>query len=188
MREVGTQHRLTCRLRGQPIHRTQHVGEDSLSLLDVGKATEVTSTKTQFECGDILFGKLRPYFRKVGMAPMAGVCSTDILVAAAKSSEWFGFVLGHMTSTEFVDYADAGSTGTRMPRTNWNRMAQYEVTLPPSELAATLSAQVRPCVDSIVCTAQHSRNLRGQRDRLLPCLLTSAYTVKNVQEQRSSIR
>src|SRR5262249_3282016 len=39
-----------------------------------------TGQASGFERGDVLFGKLRPYFKKVGVAPIHGRCSTEILV------------------------------------------------------------------------------------------------------------
>ena len=43
----------------------EHIGEGTLSLLGVGVASDVSSAKSRFKRDDILFGKLRPYFRKV---------------------------------------------------------------------------------------------------------------------------
>lgn len=106
------------------------------------------------------------------MAPVDGVCSTDIVVAAARSSEWFGFVLGHVSSPEFVACTDAGSTGTRMPRTSWKRIAQYEVAIPPNESAAAFFAHTHPTVNGILCAIQVSRALGALRDTLLPNLMS----------------
>ncbi len=78
----------------------------SIGLTQWDTADGIESGKSAFKRGEILFGELRPYFHKVGIAPVDGVCSTDIVVAAAKSPEWFGFVLGHMSSREFVDYTE----------------------------------------------------------------------------------
>ena len=108
-----------------------------IALTQWSNADGLASGKFKFEQGDILFGKLRPYFHKVGVAPLDGVCSTDIVVVQPKSNLWSGFVLGHTSSAEFVAYTDATSTGTRMPRTNWADMARYKVALPSIEVLAT---------------------------------------------------
>src|SRR5687768_13084626 len=42
------------------------------------KPREIESLKTCFRAGDILYGKLRPYLNKVGIAPQVGLCSTEI--------------------------------------------------------------------------------------------------------------
>ena len=64
-------------------------------------------------------------FTKVGVAPVDGICSTDVAVISPKNQGWFGFVLSHVSSSDFVNYTDAGSTGTKMPRTNWKEMSRY---------------------------------------------------------------
>src|SRR5690606_18929212 len=125
-----------------------------------------------FRRGEILFGKLRPYFHKVGVAPVAGVCSTDIVVVTPVAPEWFGFVLGHVSSVEFVDYTNAGSTGTRMPRTSWSQMAAYPVILPSQAIAARFDAMIRPLVERIISTVHESRTLAALRDTLLPKLIS----------------
>ena len=52
-------------------------------LLSVQTAAEdgLISGKYLFESGMILYSKLRPYLRKVTIAPCRGVCSTDMLPA-----------------------------------------------------------------------------------------------------------
>ena len=98
----------------------------------------IGSNKYRFKKGEVLFGKLRPYFHKVGVAPLDGVCSTDILVISPINSEWFGVVLGLVSSDNFVAYTNAYSMGTRMPRTNWKDMSRYKVALPKAEIAKNL--------------------------------------------------
>ena len=109
----------------------EHIGEGTLSLTGHGIARDVTSTKSRFRRGDILFGKLRPYFRKVVRAPDKGVCSTDIWVVRGRDGVNQDFLYYCMASQEFVDFAMAGSEGTRMPRANWEHVSRYNIALPP---------------------------------------------------------
>ena len=138
--------------------------------------------KFEFKHGEILFGKLRPYFHKVGIAPVDGVCSTDILVIAPKQPTWFGFVLEHASSVEFVDYTDAASTGTKMPRTNWQGMASYQVVLPSVLVAEVFTAQVRSLFERIIANIHESRTLAALRDALLPKLVTGELRVQNAEK------
>ncbi len=62
----------------------EHMPRRCITLSDWGHGDELESNKFEFERGEILFGKLRPYFHKVGVAPVDGVCSTDILVVRPK--------------------------------------------------------------------------------------------------------
>lgn len=43
----------------------EHIDEGKLRLNGFGNSDEIASNKYRFFKGDVLFGKLRPYFRKV---------------------------------------------------------------------------------------------------------------------------
>ncbi len=150
----------------------EHMPRRCIALSDWGYAGELESNKFEFKRGDILFGKLRPYFHKVGVAPLDGICSTDILIVRPKQLEWFGFVLGHVSSVKLVNHTDANSTGTKMPRTSWSDIACYEVAIPPENLAAKLSESIRPLIDRIIANIHESCSLAALRDALLPKLLS----------------
>ena len=109
----------------------EHIGEGKLALTGRGVATDVSSTKSRFQQGDILFGKLRPYFRKVVRAPEDGLCSTDIWVVRAEEGVDQDYLHYCMASKEFVDFATSGSEGTRMPRANWAYVSEYTICVPP---------------------------------------------------------
>ena len=133
--------------------------------------------KNRFQKDEILFGKLRPYFHKVGVAPCAGICSTDILVLTPTDSDWFGFAVGHLSSDELVEHASSIADGTRMPRVNWRDVARYEVALPPKSLAAHFSGIIRPWLTQIHHNAEESRALATLRDTLVPKLLSGEVRV-----------
>jgi restriction endonuclease S subunit len=156
----------------KPYIALEHIPRRCISLSEWGEADSLESNKFEFKRGEILFGKLRPYFHKVGVAPIDGVCSTDILVIRPKKPEWFGFVLGHVASVDLVNYTDAASTGTKMPRTSWEDLARFEVALPPENLAADFTKRIRPLINRIISNIHESRTLASLRDTLLPRLLS----------------
>src|SRR5690606_8672078 len=92
----------------------EHMPQRSVALGAWGAASDAQSQKSRFRKGQILFGKLRPYFHKVGVAPVDGLCSTDIVVVESIDTAYSSFCLGHMSSDKFVAYTNAGSDGTRM--------------------------------------------------------------------------
>ncbi|WP_446905163.1 hypothetical protein [Aeromonas veronii] len=150
----------------------EHIPRQSLGLDAWGTAEELESAKSCFEKGDVLFGKLRPYFHKIVIAPFDGVCSTDILVCRAKSPEYYAFVLMHLFSTELVSYADRLSNGAKMPRVNWKDLAAYQVTIPPTELALTYVDVVKPMFAQITDNVLQAQTLATLRDTLLPRLIS----------------
>ena len=137
------------------------------------------SNKYEFRQGEFLFGKLRPYFHKVGIAPLGGVCSTDIVVVAPEASLWASFVLFCLSSDEFVAYTDQTSTGTRMPRTSWKSMEQFEICLPTESIAALFQQATQPMLDRIVANCHESRTLAALRDTLLPKLISGEVRVQD---------
>ncbi|MGQ0549621.1 MAG: restriction endonuclease subunit S [Armatimonadota bacterium] len=164
-----------------PYIALEHMPKRSIALTDWVSADGLESNKFVFKQGEILFGKLRPYFHKIGVAPVDGVCSTDIVVVAPKRGQWFGFVLGHTSSIEFVEYTNAASTGTKMPRTSWNDMARYELVLPLEPVAAAFTELMQPSVDRIIAGIHESRTLAALRDTLLPKLISGALRVKDAE-------
>jgi type I restriction enzyme S subunit len=163
---------------GTPYIALEHMPKRCIALSEWEVADGVESNKFEFKRGEILFGKLRPYFHKVGVAPVDGVCSTDIIVVKPRHENWFGFVLGHVSSVEFVEYTTMVSTGTKMPRTNWQDMARYEVVLPPDYIVAAFTKLVRPAIDQIVTRIHESRILAALRDALLPKLIRGEIKIK----------
>ena len=71
----------------------EHMPRHSVALTEWGEAGKVTSNKNVFKRGEFLFGKLRPYFHKVGVAPIDGICSTDIVAIAPRSPHWSALTL-----------------------------------------------------------------------------------------------
>lgn len=161
----------------------EHMPRGSIALSDWSNANEVVSNKFFFRQGEFLFGKLRPYFHKVGIAPLDGVCSTDILVIVPKSPEWYGFVLGHISSVELINYTNAASTGTKMPRTNWSDIARYEVAIPPVKIAKEFNEMFLPMAQQIRANIMQSRTLARLRDALLPKLMRGEVRVKDIATQ-----
>ena len=117
---------------GQPYIGLEHITESSLSLNGIGIAQDVTSAKLKFYSGDILFGKLRPYFRKIIKAKFDGICSTDIWVVRAHGGNIDqNFLFYLMASDSFIDHVVQRSEGTRMPRAKWDVAEKLEFLLPP---------------------------------------------------------
>lgn len=159
----------------------EHMPRQSIALTEWGQAGEITSGKARFVRGEILFGKLRPYFHKVGVAPVDGVCSTDILTITPKFSRWFGFVLEHLSSTELVNHANACPTGTKMPRVSWSDLARYETVIPGEEVTDRFTVYVFPIVEQIAAKIMQSRTLASIRDTLLPKLLSGEIRVPEAE-------
>jgi type I restriction enzyme S subunit len=141
-----------------------------------------TGQAALFEVGDILFGKLRPYFRKVGVAPIAGRSSTEILVLRPVRPEYYGVLLGHVASGAFIEHCVAVSRGTRMPRAEWKDASAFKIAIPPEEVAAAFTALVQDLYAKIRCLTHESRTLAAIRDALLPRLISGQIRVPDTSD------
>ena len=89
------------------------------------------SDKNSFQEGDVLYGKLRPYLNKVIVADESGVCTTEIFPIrcyGSFSSHYFKYAL---KSPYFINYVNARSYGTKMPRLGTEDGRKANFPLPP---------------------------------------------------------
>jgi type I restriction enzyme S subunit len=99
-------------------------------LLEDGQ-DEVESTVIDFQEGDILFGKLRPYLAKVVHADFDGVGTTELLVLRPKSDVDGHFLFYHLLADGFIDKVNSLTYGAKMPRANSTQVGNLLVGLPP---------------------------------------------------------
>lgn len=150
----------------------EHLPRKSLTLVNWETADGLESAKAKFSKGDVLFGKLRPYFHKVVVAPFDGVCSTDILVCQSKHRAYYGFAAMQLFSVELISYADRLSNGAKMPRIGWNDIAAYPLIVPTEQIAATYTEVVSPLLDRMNGNVFKAQTLATLRDTLLPRLIS----------------
>ena len=137
----------------------EHIGQGTLSLLGIGKAQDVEATKTAFRSGDILFGKLRPYFRKVAHPRFDGICSTDIWVVRPLEGVDAGFLFYMLASPSFVEFANQGAEGTRMPRAKWEHVKRFPLALPTSEKQRSIARVLSALDDKIELNRRTAKTL-----------------------------
>jgi type I restriction enzyme S subunit len=157
----------------------EHIPRRQLTLDDWGTAGCLGSRKTYFERGDLLFGKIRPYFHKVSVAPVSGICSTDAIVIRPNSDHW-GLAVFAIFSDDFVANATQTANGTKMPRADWKVIREFLVAVPPVDLARRFSAFSHDLLDAARLLMLETRELAGIRDLLLPKLVTGQIDVSEL--------
>lgn len=156
----------------------EHMPRRSISLSDWGTAGQVTSSKLRFHTGDILFGKIRPYFHKVGIAFTDGLVSSDAFVIRPTAEALKSFVLMTVSSDEFIaDTSQAMKEGSKMPRADWKQMIQYPVNLPPDGLLADFTETITSITGQLRNLSTQNQKLRTARDLLLPKLMSGKIEV-----------
>lgn len=157
----------------------EHIPRQQITLDDWGKAGSQGSRKAVFEKGDVLFGKIRPYFHKVSVAPVDGICSTDAIVIRPHAAHW-GQAVFAASSAEFVTHATQTSNGTKMPRADWKVLGKWPLTIPPTQIAESFSELARHHLALAETLMFENRRLVAMRDLLLPKLVTGQIDVSGL--------
>ncbi len=163
-----------------PYFGLEHLPRKSIALSNWDAVDSINSAKLAFKKGEILFGKIRPYFHKVGVAPLDGICSSDAIVIRPKRNECFATTLSCVSSEHFIEYATMTSQGTKMPRADWKVLVKYPVVIPPEQIIQRFSSFVRDVVDKIQNLIFRNKNLRQTRDHLLPKLISGEVDVSEL--------
>lgn len=157
----------------------EHIPRSQITLESWGSAGDQGSRKGVFEKGDVLFGKIRPYFHKVSVAPVDGICSTDAIVLRPAAESW-GQAVFVLSSVELVAHATATSNGTKMPRADWKVLGRWPVALPPSAIAGHFTEIARDQLEVAERLMFENARLAKLRDLLLPKLVTGEIDVSSL--------
>ncbi len=160
-----------------PYFGLEHLPRKSIALSNWDSVDSINSAKLRFKKGEILFGKIRPYFHKVGVAPIDGICSSDTIVIRPKVNEYFAIVLSYVSSEHFIKYATTTSQGSKMPRADWKVLAKYPVIIPPDRITSRFSSFACEIVSKLHNLIFQNKNFNETRDILLPKLISGEIDV-----------
>lgn len=159
----------------------EHIPQRILWSAEHGMSDEVSSNKIKFMPGDILFGKLRPYFHKVIAATETGICSTDVLVMTPLYDTLTGYILAAVSHDSVIREATASSSGTRMPRTNWKDLSAISIPWPGETKALDFSKTVSALQEHVISSLNENHTLASIRDTLLPQLMSGKIRVRDAE-------
>lgn len=156
----------------------EHMPRRSITLSEWGDAADVTSTKFKFNPGNILFGKIRPYFHKVGIALTEGITSSDMIVLEASSPRELPFTLLTASSDSFVAIVSKTvKEGSKMPRADIKVMEAHQIRYPSDEILQKFDRIVEPILLELKVLSFQMKKLAQARDLLLPRLMNGEIAV-----------
>ena len=163
--------------KGRPYIGLEHMPRKDFCLSVWGKSEDISSSKYEYKENDILFGKIRPYFHKVGFAINNGYASTDSIIMQPKLGLW-GLLLMTVYSDRFVkNTSQACKEGAKMPRADWNQMKKYPILIASDNVQYTFERSIKITANRIKEVATQIRLLTEARDCLLPKLMSGEIEV-----------
>ncbi|MDA1142322.1 MAG: restriction endonuclease subunit S, partial [Planctomycetota bacterium] len=146
----------------------EHITESG-AFINVNKVQtgELASNKFHFNPEHVLYGKLRPYLKKIARPTFSGICSTDILPILPRSNLDRGFLFHFLRQQSLIDYATSRCAGVNLPRLSPTHLADFDIPLPP------LPEQKR--IAAILDKADAIRRKRQESIRLTEEFLRSTF-------------
>lgn len=119
-----------------------------------------TNKVNTFAKGDILIANIRPYFKKIWHANIAGTHSTDVLNIRSNSKQLLQSYLAVVLSDDrFFDYMMATSKGTKMPRGDKKAIMDFKFELPSFKDQIIISDCISVINQKIELNRQINKNL-----------------------------
>ena len=106
-------------------------GDGGINCIQTVGSAGLKSNKFQFSDRHVLFGKLRPYLRKIARPEFSGVCSTDIVPILPKDGVSRDYLFYFLRTPDTVNLATRRCSGANLPRLSPKQLASFQIPLPP---------------------------------------------------------
>ena len=106
-------------------------GDGGIDCIQTVGSASLKSNKFQFSDRHVLFGKLRPYLRKIVRPEFSGVCSTDIIPILPKEGVSRDYLFYFLRTPDAVNLATSRCSGANLPRLGPKQLASFQIPLPP---------------------------------------------------------
>ena len=127
--EICTYHKEQKRENGYKYIGMENIESGTGNLIGYGATDNVLSSTFFFKKGEVLYGRLRPYLKKVYIAEFDGCCSTEIFPIKT-NGVLPGLIKYWFLTDEITNKINDTSAGCRMPRGNMNEVLQFHLYIP----------------------------------------------------------
>ena len=149
-----------------PCIELEHIEQGTGRLLGSVSSTAQSSTKTVAKTGDVLFGKLRPYLRKFAFAEQDMVCSSEIWVFVPSKYVLPKYLYYLIQTEHFMQVANI-SSGTKMPRAEWENIEKEPFDIPCISVQEQI-VSIMEALDNEICLSDDIiRSLSNAKTGLL---------------------
>ena len=138
---------------------------------------------------DIVYGKLRPYLKKVWLAEFSGSAVGDFYVFRCNEGTYPVYVKYLLLSHNFTVEADGSTYGAKMPRVSYEFVANLKWAMPPLSEQRTIASYLDHKVDQIdtsISEIEHQlSDLKSYKSSLITEAVTGKIDLRDWQTKKS---
>lgn len=169
--------------RNYPCIELSHIEQGTGRINGWVESREQKSTKNGFRKGEVLYGKLRPYLKKYYLANFDGVCSTEIWVLNGKKDYILNEYLFYLIQTERFNKVANVTTGTKMPRADWEYISQSVFKIPDIDEQQKIAQILSAWDEAIDLKEKLIEEKQEQKKGLMQNLLTGKIRLAGFEEE-----
>ncbi len=144
-------------------------------------------TGTACQRNDVLFGKLRPYLAKIHtVSRQRAVCSSEFVVLRPSREIVPRYLQSILASRTLIDWVNAATYGTKMPRMSPPTLMALPVPVPPIDEQRTIVEAISEESRRTQCIVERTRDsielLREYRTALISAAVTGQIDIPGTDE------
>ena len=159
---------------------------NSIALNEYGEGKELSTSINIFKKNDFLFGSIRPYFCKAGLAPFDGITNSSVFILRCYEKKDNAFLYALCSSQSIFNKSIQFSKGTKMPIISWSDFSKFETVDPAKIIRDKFSSITLPMFEKIQNNVLENQKLAKLRDTLAPKLMSGEVRVKNIKSEVES--
>lgn len=151
----------------------------NMMLSSINSSENFSTNLFEMKQGDILFGSIRPYLKKAGIAPCNGAVAGTLHSFRPKRPSDYNFLAITLCNERVFDYATNASQGTKMPVVTLDTLMNYPIAY-NSEISAKYNRiNIK---DIFAHCVMENLSLSTLRELLLPMLMNGQVKVGGTTE------
>ena len=153
---------------------------NSFSLNDLNESSNFDTNLFTMKKYDLLFGSIRPYLKKAGIAPCNGAVAGTVHCYTVNKESDYNFALITLCSNNMFNYAINNSKGTKMPIVASDDLLKFLIPYNKRIVESFNKINIKEIISNNIMQNQELTKLR---DFLLPLLMNGQVTIQDAEQQ-----
>ncbi len=172
LKDVVNYEKVNAQGSSLPYLGMENISSETMQIVNELEVPESTSSTFKFDKTHVLYGRLRPYLKKVFVPNFEGQCSTEIFCLKPSPNLNRKFLAYWLLSPIVADKIENTSTGARMPRANMNAILEFDFFLPQPEEQQSIVAKLDSAFAEISIAKIALRRKKANYESLKSAILT----------------